>query len=105
MTPRRRVRFTPEAAIHVAEIHDWWSEHRTAARGLFGRELAAAADLLARAPLAGQAHPSAALPDVRRLYLRKTRFHVYYQAGGDEVVIVAVWSALREHGPPLGDPP
>jgi hypothetical protein len=41
---------------------------------------------------------------VRRLYLPATRYHVYYVHEPElhQVVILAVWSAVRGKGPPLG---
>lgn len=38
---------------------------------------------------------------VRRVLLRKTLNYIYYAVEGDEVVILAVWGALRGSGPML----
>jgi plasmid stabilization system protein ParE len=103
VTRRRPVRYTPEATAHAAEVDLWWKENRTKAPDLFVEELRAAESLLARSPRAGQPHESEAMPGVRRLLLLKTRFHVYYIIAEKEIVIVAVWSAVRKQGPPLGD--
>lgn len=43
---------------------------------------------------------------VQRLFLPGTRYHVYYvhDAEAREVVVLAIWSALRGKGPPLRRP-
>jgi len=61
-------------------------------------------DLAARAPTVGQRHPSDALPDVCRIGMQRTRFHLYYVVRDDSLVVVAVWSAVRGHGPTLSPP-
>jgi len=69
------------------------------------RALREAFDLLAASPRIGTPYPSATVPHARRLALRRTRFHVYYEIGDDQdVIVLAVWSALRGHGPPSMGP-
>jgi hypothetical protein len=54
-------------------------------------------------PRAGKVYRRATSASYRRLLLRRSRFHVYYLI--DEatrlVSIVAIWSAVRGHGPVL----
>jgi len=98
---RRRVRFTPEAAAQAEAGDRWWRQHRPASPGLFANELRDAVELVARAPSTGQAFATTALEGVRRVPLHRTKFHVYFVVREMLVVIVAVWSARREEGPPL----
>ena len=98
---RRRVSFTPEAAGQARVADEWWRANRPASPSLFKAELDDAVSLVGRAAGAGRKYDSAALAGVRRLPLQRTRFHVYYIVRADEVIVVAVWSALRGHGPPL----
>lgn len=60
-------------------------------------------DLLAMAPDTGALHPHRRIPEVRRALLPRTRYHVYYvhDIERDEVVVLALWSALRRRAPPL----
>jgi plasmid stabilization system protein ParE len=53
------VRITPEAELHVRDIHAWWRTNRLSAPDLFLNELATAGELLAEAPQLGR--PYAAL--------------------------------------------
>ncbi|MFI5402503.1 MAG: type II toxin-antitoxin system RelE/ParE family toxin [Planctomycetota bacterium] len=96
-----RVITAPEADRHLTEIDRWWRENRLAAPDLFLREFAGASELIAVAPHAGRLYRDAHFPHVRRLLMRATRYHVYYVLQGDEVVIIAVWSAVRGTGPDL----
>lgn len=91
-----------EAVEQSRLIDEWWRENRHAAPELFAAELASALSLLAEAPLVGRRYTQAQAPGLRRLHLRRSRFHVYYSYDADasRVTIVTIWSAHRER-PPL----
>jgi plasmid stabilization system protein ParE len=101
----RTVRFTRDAEEQSRVVDEWWQANREKAPLLFAEELRCVCDLLAQSPGIGQSYPSRSLPGVRRAFLARTRFHVYYVVRPEEIVVVAVWSALRGHGPPLGRRP
>jgi plasmid stabilization system protein ParE len=90
----------PTAERQIAAIDDWWRANRRAAPELFDQELAGAFQVLAVLPEAGQVQWDIR-PEVRRLCLRASRYHVYYRQRGDVLEVVAVWSALRGTGPDL----
>ena len=96
-----RVVVTPEAYQQALTINTWWRAERTAAPQLFSQELADALDLIGSVPQAGRRYPHLTLPDVRRVLLRSSRYHVYYKTHEDAVIILAVWSAIRGSGPEL----
>ena len=98
---RLHLRFVPRAVEQLEQADQWWRENRSAAPDLVVTELADAVELLRNSPGAGACYPNESLPDVRRFLLRRTRFHVYYVVRNDTLVIAAVWSGLRGHGPPL----
>lgn len=102
MTPLG-LRFVPHAVDQLLAADDWWRANREKAPDLFATELNEAIDLLRRTPDAGAAYRNEQLPDARRFLLRRTRFHLYYVVRGDVLVIVAVWSAIRGHGPELSE--
>ena len=101
-----RVWFTPRAAVQLAKVDEWWRSNRLAAPRLFDDEIRAAIALLAATPETGRSHAHRQIHGLRRLYLSGTRYHVYYvhDAEAREVVVLAVWSALRGKGPPLRRP-
>lgn len=95
------VRFTATAERHVDEIHRWWVENRTASPGLFRAELSAQLNRLARAPAAGAIYAAyRGRFEVRRVILRRSGFHLYYTISTEasELVVRAVWHAMRGHG-------
>lgn len=96
-----RIVVTPEASDQARSIEAWWRKERTAAPNLFSEELASAIALLAGAPQAGRRYPHPTVASVRRILLRSTRYHVYYRIHQDDVVILALWSAVRGSGPEL----
>jgi len=96
-----RVLLVPEAREQARVIAAWWRENRPQAPRLFEEELSHALALLAGASKVGHPYPHPRRRGVRRLLLRSTRYHVYYRTQGDEVVVLAIWSALRGTGPDL----
>lgn len=94
------VEFSDEARQQVRQIDAWWRENRPAAPNLFVAELDQATDLLRNAPSIG-ARYEAGSQFVRRLLLRRTRYHVYFVEDPSRVFVVAVWSVRRGHGPEL----
>lgn len=94
-----RLMITPDADEQIAAIDMWWMVHRPAAPALFAEELAASFDLLRRLPRAGRSFRSLAIPDLRRLLLRATRYHVYYAPRDEVLWVLAVWSACRGSAP------
>jgi plasmid stabilization system protein ParE len=98
-----QVRTTPRADAHILEIVAWWREHRPAAPFLFEDELDEAFELLAAQPEAAPAFPRPELPALRRLLMRKSAYHVYYEhfPHNDEVLVYEVWSAVRGRAPEI----
>lgn len=70
---------------------------------MFSRELEAAVRLLEISPQMGKACPEAPVPEVRRLLIGRSRYHIYWEvdAGFDAVTVLAVWHARRGGGPGL----
>ncbi|MCE9584765.1 MAG: type II toxin-antitoxin system RelE/ParE family toxin [Planctomycetes bacterium] len=96
-----RVVVTPEASQQVLRIEEWWRRERTAAPDLFTEELASAFEFIGNAPQAGRRYPHATVAKVRRVLLRSSRHHVYYRIHDKDVIVLAVWSAVRGSGPDL----
>jgi hypothetical protein len=70
-----KLRLAPNALGEAKQIKTWWRENRPAAP-----------------------HGELEAP-VRRVLLPKTKNHVYYAVEGDEIVVVSIWGAPKEHGP------
>ncbi|MCI0341405.1 MAG: type II toxin-antitoxin system RelE/ParE family toxin [Planctomycetales bacterium] len=100
------VRLDPAAEAQADTVDLWWRANRRIAPDLFSEELARAMALLSQVPRAGRLYRRRGIPGLRRLLLPATRYHAYYVHRPEEgdVVLLAVWSAVRGQGPPLAPP-
>ena len=91
------------AERQVDEADDWWRENRPAAPDLFRQEFEKAISTLARTPDVGMTYKRRGIPNLRRLLMLRTQYHIYYihQLGSDSLQVISVWNALRRRGPPL----
>lgn len=78
-----RIEISVGAERHLRAIDDWWHANRPSAPELFLQELAAALDALVSMPLAGQLVRIRGAAGVRRVLLRSTRQHIYYEVRKD----------------------
>lgn len=99
--PPLTLRFAPEAIGQLEAADAWWRANREKAPALLATEFSEAVELLRESPGVGAGYPNTALPAAKRYLLRRTRFHIYYLVLHEALVVVAVWSASRGHGPPL----
>lgn len=96
-----RLVVTAHAAHQIREADDWWAENRLAAPGLLRIELNRAFELIRSQPSTGAVAENIELPGVRRVLLRRTRYHLYYKASRDLIEILALWHARRGQAPEL----
>jgi plasmid stabilization system protein ParE len=103
MSRRAAVRIDRRAAREIEEAAAWWRANRPSAPEAFEENVAAALDLLAVQPFAGSASKSARLPGIRRVYLSRVRYHLYYRAevAGRKIDVLACWHANRGRSPHL----
>ena len=104
---RVRVWATPQAAAHLRQIATWWGRNRPAARNMFLDEFESAVSLLSEMPDIGRRYRRASVPGLRRWLLSRSRYHVYYvhDEVAAEVIILAIWSAVRGRPPYIIVPP
>ena len=96
----RRVLVAEPADLQIQGIETWWQRNRPASPELFAREFAWAVDFLSACPTMGT--PIRANPkEIRRVYLKKTRYHIYYRLdhAAQVVEIRAVWHTARGTSP------
>jgi plasmid stabilization system protein ParE len=96
---RLGLKFAPGAAEQLRDANDWWKLNRPESANLLATEFNAAIDLLRDAPGLGAPYPNDALSGARRFFMRKSRFHIYYVLAEHTLIVAAVWSARRGHGP------
>jgi plasmid stabilization system protein ParE len=87
---------TRRAAAQLERAASWWQENRKAAPDAVADDFEDALRLLAMQPELGARSASPRYPDLRRLFLSRIRYHVYYQVLPDKVVILAFWHASRQ---------
>jgi plasmid stabilization system protein ParE len=96
-----RVKVAARAAIQVGKAAEWWAANRPAAPSALAADFGEAVALLAEQPGIGAEYVGARTPGIRRLYLSRIRYFIYYQAVGGELRIVAFWHASRGQQPVL----
>ena len=95
------VEITPRALAQIERAAVWWAENRPAAPDAIRLDLGEALEVLAQQPGIGARCIARHYPDLRRLHLARTRYHVYYRATGSTLVVVAFWQSSRGRGPKL----
>ena len=95
------VRIKLRALRQIHRAAQWWSENRPAAPGAIGFDLKEALDLLVEQPALGGRVDNARDAQVRRFYLVRTRYFIYYRAKGGFLEVIAFWHASRETEPPV----
>ena len=96
-----RVKIAARAASQVRIAAEWWESNRPAAPGAIGADFGEAVSLLAEQPGIGAKYLGARTRGVRRLFLSRVHYFVYYKAEGESLHVLAFWHASREHQPAL----
>jgi plasmid stabilization system protein ParE len=89
-----KVRFHPEARSELRRARAWYSERSPLSAAAFAREVDNAINRIVATP---ERYPVAE-HGTRRLVLQQFPFSLFYRAGADEVVIVAVAHQKRRPG-------
>ncbi len=93
---RLTARIKPRAMRQILRAAHWWDENRLAAPGAIESELRLALDLLVESPGIGSQVENARDPRVRRFYLGRTRYFVYYREKNGFLDVIAFWHSSRE---------
>ncbi|MBX9630782.1 MAG: type II toxin-antitoxin system RelE/ParE family toxin [Burkholderiales bacterium] len=93
------VRIKPRAQRQIETAAEWWAANRPAAPGAIRNDLRAALDALVEQPSIGTRIEISRADEVRRLYLVRTGYFVYYRVRGRLLEVIAFWHARREVGP------
>jgi plasmid stabilization system protein ParE len=99
LNPVYEVVVTRRAAAQIERAAAWWAENRAAAPGAIVDDFEEARTLLAIQPGIGSKSATGRYPELRRFYLERVRYHVYYEVRGSNVVVLAFWHGSRGHGP------
>jgi plasmid stabilization system protein ParE len=95
------VRITKRAEAQIAQAATWWENNRPLAPRALAEELTEVFSLLSAQPAIGAPALQARIKGVRRVYLARVRYHLYYRVHADEVQILALWHERRGGEPAL----
>ena len=95
------VRIKPRAQREIERAAEWWAENRPAAVGAIRNDIEATLALLVEEPGIGTKIETARPEVVRRLYLTRVRYFLYYRVRGNILEVVAFWHSSRETAPSL----
>jgi len=98
------VRFTPRADAHVEDALQWWRLNRGKSPAALTDDLASALDLISLQPNVGAIARNVKLRGIRRVYLNRVNYYLYYRVHGqppNEIQVVALWHASRAAAPRL----
>ena len=95
----RQVKISARAAAQVQRQAAWWEVNRTAAPGAVAEDFGEAVKLLAKQPGVGSKYEGSRTPGVRRLYLGRLSYFIYYTADAKTLRVLAFWSASRAKQP------
>jgi plasmid stabilization system protein ParE len=95
------IKIVPRAAREIAEAWDWWQANRQAAPTALDEELRRAFALISEQPSVGARALNTKLGGVRRVYLSRVHYHLYYRFRSETEIIevLALWHASRGSGP------
>jgi plasmid stabilization system protein ParE len=96
-----RVKISVRAANQIRRADEWWAANRPSAPGAIGKDFGDSVALLAEQPGIGAEYEGARMLGVRRLYLGRVRYFIYYKATPTELRILAFWHASRGRQPVL----
>ena len=93
------VRIKPRAQREIERAAEWWAENRPAAIGAVRLDIEAALALLVEEPGIGTTIETPSADIVRRLYLSRIRYFIYYRVRSELLEVVAFWHSSREDSP------
>lgn len=95
------VQIKSRAQREIEQAAEWWAANRPSAPGAVRKDMEAALALLVEEPGIGTKIETARMDTVRRLYLTRVRYFLYYRVRGKFLEVVAFWHSSRESGPPI----
>ena len=96
-----RVKISARAANQVRGAAQWWFDNRSSAPDAIGVDFGEAVSLLAEQPNIGARYEGSRAPGVRRLFLGRVGYFIYYKVENGALNVLAFWHSSREHQPLL----
>jgi plasmid stabilization system protein ParE len=98
-----RLRTSRRAGRHIREAAAWWQANRDKAPLAFAEDLSDALRLVSELPRAGEPVRHAGMPNVRRVLLARTGYHLYYivDEAAATIELLVLWHTRRGMKPEL----
>jgi plasmid stabilization system protein ParE len=93
------VRIKPRAEREIEAAAEWWAKNRPAAAGAVLADVQGALSLIAVEPGIGSKVMTPRPDVVRRLYLQRIRYFLYYRVNGNVLEVVSFWHERRGRSP------
>lgn len=90
---------TKRAAAQIERAAAWWEQNRRSAPGAIADDFEQAKTLLAFEPGIGSTSATQRYPRLRRFYLERVCYHIYFEVRDATVVVLAFWHESRGRGP------
>ena len=94
-------RIKARAKCEIERAAAWWSENRRAAPGAVRLDVEQAIEMLCAQPGLGTRVETGRSPQIRRLFLDRTGYFLYYRVNRGALEVISVWHSSRERGPSL----
>ena len=94
-----KLKFSPQFQADVRVARQWWKTNRNKSPELLSAELRRAFTLLKSQRLIGEAALDVGAEGIRRLYLRGTRYFVYYEVHETDIEVLRLWHSSRGDQP------
>jgi plasmid stabilization system protein ParE len=96
-----RINISRRAGNQFRKASEWWVANRPAAPEAIWADFEASVALLAEHPAIGAPYTGGRTPGVRRLFLTRVGYFIYYRADETELRVIAFWHAHRNRQPPV----
>ena len=99
MSSSLEIRLSRQAAAQIETAAEWWLKNRPAAPGAIRIDLEEILSLLVEHPGIGTPATKTRIKGLRRIYLSRIRYYIYYRECGDVLEVLAFWHASRGQPP------
>ena len=95
------IRAVSSASSQIEEAADWWLANRSSAASAFRDDLQQAFELISQQPGIGAAATNVGFQGVRRVFLGRLGYFLYYRTGPTHIEVLALWHASRGANPKI----
>jgi len=96
-----RVKISARAASQIRRASEWWLENRPGAPGAIAKDVGETIAILAEQPGIGTKYAGVRAGEIRRLYLGRVGYFMYYRTTAGTLEVLAFWHARRGRQPRL----